>query len=244
MITNRNEYLVLWPILKMYGLEKGEICKKIFGKNDFTIYTKFSVNKLDSYNNEPIVIFWKIPFVCSISFDPHSYTDSENNIVDSHLFFTNYTLKVNDKDVVDRTGVYFNFEFGLDYEIMAVYSSDSSVIKYYLNNEFKFEINVDAEFFNDYDNSQILLGRNQFGAETTYDIDFKYTILSEKILTNEIVENIKEKYLIELNEYDEYVNSNKYGLLGLYDFEKITKFKIFDYTGNNNHIYIQTIKNA
>jgi hypothetical protein len=146
MITNRNEYLVLWPILKMYGLEKGEICKKIFGKNDFTIYTKFSVNKLDSYNNEPIVIFWKIPFVCSISFDPHSYTDSENNIVDSHLFFTNYTLKVNDKDVVDRTGVYFNFEFGLDYEIMVVYSSDSSVIKYYLNNEFKFEIilNLDA----------------------------------------------------------------------------------------------------
>ena len=34
MITNRNEYLVLWPFLKMYGLEKGEICKKIFGKND------------------------------------------------------------------------------------------------------------------------------------------------------------------------------------------------------------------
>ena len=100
---------------------------------------------------------------------------------------------------------------------------------------------MDAEFFNDYDNSQILLGRNQFDAETTYDIDFKYTIFSEKILTNDIVENIKEKYLIELNEYDEYVNSNKYGLLGLYDFEKITKFKIYDYSGNSNHIYIQQI---
>jgi hypothetical protein len=243
MIINRNKYLLLWPTLKMYGLEKGEVCKKLFGINDFTIYTKFNVKKLDTYNNEPIVIFWKIPFVCSVSFDPHSYANSENKLIDSHLFFTNYTLKVNDKDEIKRDGVYFDFEFDLDYEVTISYSVLDKLLKYHINNQLKFEVNIDNEFFNDYDNPQILLGRNQFDVETTYDVDFKYIMFSKKLITNENIKNIKEEYLKKLNKYDEYIYSDDYGLLGLYDFEKVTKFKIFDYTVNNNHIYIQTIKN-
>jgi hypothetical protein len=243
MIVDRNQYLVLWPSLKMYGLEKGEICKKLYGKTDFTIYSKFSVKKLDTYNNEPIVIFWKIPFVCSVSIDPHSYTDSNNETINSHLLFTNYTLKVDDKDDIKRTGIYFDFNFDVEYEISIVYSASDSVIKYYLNNELKFEVIIDSEFFNDYDNPQILLGRNQFDKETTYDVDFKFLILSENILDFSNIENIKEEYLIKSDEYGEYSDSKKYGVLGLYDFKKFNRFKIFDYTGNNNHIYIQTIKN-
>jgi len=223
MIINRNEYLVLWPSLKMYGLEKGEICKKLFGKDDFTIHSKFSIKKLDAYNNEPIVIFWKIPFVCSVSIDPHSYINSKNKTINSHLLFTNYTLKVDNIDEIKRTGVYFDFNFDTEYEITITYSSNDSLIKYHLNNE--------------------LLGRNQFDTETTYDVDFKFLILSERVLDFANIKNIKEEYLIKLDEYDEYSDSKKYGVLGLYDFKKVTNFKIFDYTGNNNHIYIQTIKN-
>jgi hypothetical protein len=73
--------------------------------------------------------------------------------------------------------------------------------------------------------------------------DFKFLILSENILDFSNIENIKEEYLIKLDEYGEYSDSKKYGVLGLYDFKKFNRFKIFDYTGNNNHIYIQTIKN-
>jgi len=243
MIINRNEYLVLWPSLKMYGLEKGEICKKLFGKDDFTIHSKFSIKKLDAYNNEPIVIFWKMPFICSVSIDPHSFINSKNKTINSHLLFTNYTLKVDNIDEIKRTGVYFDFNFDTEYEITITYSSNDSLIKYYLNNELKFEVIIDTEFFNEYNNPQILLGRNQFDTETTYDVDFKFLILSERVLDFANIKNIKEEYLIKLDEYDEYSDSKKYGVLGLYDFKKVTKFKIFDYTGNNNHIYIQTIKN-
>jgi hypothetical protein len=236
MIVEKNKSLILWPSLKNYGLEKGELCNKIFNNNDFTIHVKFSVKKLDTYNNEPIIIFWKMPHVCSVSFDPHSYTNENNETIDSHLFFTNYTLNGDD---IKRTGVFIDFEFDKQYEITITYSIEEKIIKYYLNDELKFEVNIDTEFFNEYDNPQILLGRNLFDIETTYEIDFEFLLLSKNILIDSQINSIELDYLKNLNEYGEYINSNDYGLLGLYDFKKVTKFKVFDFTGNNNHIYIE-----
>ena len=85
-----NFILLLWPDLKSYGVARKDICKKIAGSGDFSIYMEFSVSKKENYVNEKINLLWKLPDVFSISIDPYQY-DWENKIHDSHLFFTNYT---------------------------------------------------------------------------------------------------------------------------------------------------------
>ena len=84
---SHNFLLLLWPELKSYGVARKDICKKVAGNNDFSIYIEFLVNKKENYINEKINILWKLPDIFSISIDPYQY-DWENKIHDSHLFFT------------------------------------------------------------------------------------------------------------------------------------------------------------
>ena len=117
-----NFILLLWPDLKSYGVARKDICKKIAGSGDFSIYMEFSVSKKENYVNEKINLLWKLPDVFSISIDPYQY-DWENKIHDSHLFFTNYTdgnneLKYEGKDVY--------FEFDKINKLLITYSANDS----------------------------------------------------------------------------------------------------------------------
>lgn len=244
MRVEKDQTLILWPSLKTYNLEKGEICKNVFNDNDFTVHVEFSVDKKENYTNEPIAIFWKVPFIFSIGINPHTYQDSDGQTIHSNLFFTNCSFNTNDKEDITRKGLNFNFEFNKNYEFTVNYSVKDKKIKYYIDYEFIFDIEVGDNIFSQHENPQILLGNDKFDNEPTYCIDFKYLILSKNNLTDSEIKLIKTDYVNNLNQYNEYVNSERYGLLGLYDFKELTKFKIFDFTGNNNHIYIQTIKNG
>jgi hypothetical protein len=232
-----NFLLLLWPDLKSYGVARKDICKKIAGSVDFSIYMEFSVSKKDNYVNEKINLLWKLPDVFSISIDSYQY-DWENKIHDSHLFFTNYTdgnneLKYEGKDVY--------FEFDKINKLLITYSTNENVLDYYFNDILMHSIKIENSLYNLSSDNQILIGTNSFTEVLTYSIDFKYLVISEKTINIFEIDIIKENYIKELNEYDEYSKSDEYGLLALYDFKKYNTFKVYDYTGNNNHIYIQQI---
>jgi hypothetical protein len=232
-----NFLLLLWPDLKSYGVAKKDICKKIAGNNDFSIYMEFSVNKKENYINEKINLLWKLPDVFSMSIDPYQYF-WENRLHDSHLFFTNYTnsdneLKYEGKDV--------DFEFDKINKLLITYSASEHILNYYFNNDLMYSIEVLDGLYNLSSDNQILIGTNSFTDYLTYSIDFNYLIVSEKIIDISEIDIIKENYIKELNEYDEYSKSDEYNLLALYDFKKYNKFKVYDYSGNSNHIYIQQI---
>ena len=104
-----------------------------------------------------------------------------------------------------------------------------------------YSLDASNGLYNISSDNQILIGTNSFTEYLTYSIDFKYLAISEKILDACEIDVIKETYIEELNEYDEYSKSDEYGLLAFYDFKKHNIFKVYDYSGNSNHIYIQQI---
>jgi hypothetical protein len=239
MMVEKNKSLILWPSLKTYGLEKGDVCKRIFNNNDFTIHVEFSVEKLENYDDEQITIFWKVPFIYSISINPSTYCNSDNQLIKSHLFFTNISTNIDNNEKILRNGKFFDFEFNKKYLFTVVNSIETMKIKYYINYDMIFEIETGDLIFNQDDNPQILLGNDKFGELKNYNVNFDYLILSNKILNKDDIENIKENYSSNLNKYGEYNKTQNYNLLGLYDFKEFTKFKVFDFSGNNNHINIE-----
>jgi hypothetical protein len=232
-----NFLLLLWPELKSYGVARKDICKKVAGNNDFSIYIEFLVNKKENYIDEKINLLWKLPDIFSMSIDPYQY-EWDNKVFKSHLFFTNYT---NGNNEVKYEGKDVNFEFDKIHKLLITYSSDSNVLNYYFNNTLMHSIEPLNGLYNLSPDNQILIGTNSFTEYLTYSIDFKYLVISEKIIDSSEIDVIKETYIKELDEYDEYPKSDEYGLLALYDFKKYNIFKVYDYSGNSNHIYIQQI---
>ena len=231
MIVTKDKLLLLWPATKGYGLEMGDVCNSILVNTDFSIYLEFKVSKNELYNNEPIFIISKLPKWFSISID---------KISDKFQLFT--FLNVNGSDI--RYAYPFGFEFDKTYELLIQYDSATGIL-YEIINGTKFALKIKSDILKETidENSHILLGSGGFDYIKNYDIDFTFLALSKSINTKLDFYTIKDAYVNHLNQYNEYTHSNKYSLLGLYDFKEKTDFSIFDYTGNNNHLYIKDIEN-
>jgi hypothetical protein len=244
MISKFNKYaLVLWPKLRAYGIEKFDICNKVIGNSNFSIYVDFMVSKTERYVDEKIMIFSKLPDIFSISIDPYEFEHNGEKFK-SHLFYIDYTIyDTNGNPTVKFEAKDINFEFDKMYNLLVKYNHKNKILEYYLNNELMISLKIENELYNKNDNSQIVLGTYNYTHFPSYKIDYNFLIMAEDSLSDGIYDDIKSNYLNNLNEYDEYLLTKKYGLLGFYDFKKHTAFKIFDFTGNNNHIYIQEIEN-
>ena len=231
MIVTKDKLLLLWPKTKGYGLEKGDICNSILANTDFSIYLEFEVSKTDLYNNEPIFIVSKLPKWFSISID---------KISDEFQLFT--FLNVNDSDI--RYAYPFDFEFNKKYELLIQYDSATGIM-YEIINGFKFALKIKSDILKETidEYSHILLGSGGFNYVKNYDINFTFLALSNSICIKSDFYTIKDEYVNNLNRYNGYTNAPKYNLLGLYDFKQKTDFSIFDYTNNNNHLYIKDIEN-
>lgn len=231
MIVTKDKLLLLWPKTKGYGLDNGDICNSILSNTDFSIYLEFEVSKNESYNNEPIFIISKLPKWFSISID---------NISNEFQLFT--FLNVNGSDI--RYAYPFDFEFNKKYELLIQYDSATGIM-YEIINGFKFALKINPDILKETidEHSHILLGSGGFNYVKNYDIQFTFLALSNSFSTKSDFYTIKDEYSDTLDRYNAYTNASKHNLLGLYNFKEKTDFSIFDYTGNNNHLYIKDIEN-
>jgi hypothetical protein len=136
MISKFNKYaLVLWPKLRAYGIEKFDICNKVIGNSNFSIYVDFMVSKTERYVDEKIMIFSKLPDIFSISIDPYEFEHNGEKFK-SHLFYIDYTIyDTNGNPTVKFEAKDINFEFDKMYNLLVKYNHKNKILEYYLNNE-------------------------------------------------------------------------------------------------------------
>jgi hypothetical protein len=227
MIVRENELLLLQPSKRGYGLEKGEICNSVFSDNNFTIFLKFKVDKINGYNDEPIFIFTKVPnwFLVSI-----------NKVEQDYHLYIHYI--VNEVDIIQS--FYFDFKFNKYYNLLITYSNENKKLNLKIDgNDFEIDFTVNKMSEIKADDPYIFIGSADHYYVKKYNMHFDFLLMAKKILSMGDVIDITNEYPVNKDEYNLYLNKDKYNLLGLWNFKEKTTFNVFDFTGNNNHLKLE-----
>ncbi len=214
MIINESEPWLLWPDKVSYGINKGEISKTFEGYTDFTLAMNI---KILTKSETKRTLFAKLPNYCGV--------DLESN---NKLLLILKLLK-NDEETYqyiisdDSLNACYNiliFRYLKDKNIVDVSINDNIVIEYKLEDDEQLTIG---------DEPHIIFGSGNFPHNNfnlnycSYDINFLLISKSYK-LYNEIL-NIKNNIMLDDS------------IIGLYDFNKHTDFKVYDLSENCNFLH-------
>jgi len=215
MVIKEGEPWLLWPDMISFGINRGEIYKTFEGETDFTISMRVKVNSKEPYKR---TLFAKLPNYMGID------VEGDKNQL---LFIGNY---IKDNVVTPEYEMIDGYLYW-DYNFLTInYSKELNLIKILINDINVFEHNLgDKQLSVGYE-PHIVFGagnfpRNGFNLNyCSYDMD--YLIIAKKSLSYTIITDLYNKN-IEIPE----------GVVGLYDFNKKTDFKINDLTGNCNFLH-------
>ena len=215
MVIKEGEPWLLWPDMISFGINRGEIYKTFEGETDFTISMRVKIISKEPHKR---TLFAKLPNYMGID------VEGDKNQL---LFIGNY-IKDNvvkpEYEVIDG---YLNW----DYNFLTInYSKELNLIKILINDVNVFEHNLGNKQLTTGHEPHIVFGagnfpRNGFNLNyCSYDMD--YLIIAKKSLSYTIITDLYNKN-IEIPEE----------VIGLYDFNKKTDFKINDLTGNCNFLH-------
>lgn len=214
MVIERNEPWILWPDNVSYGINKGNIGQTFEGENSFSLVMKL---KLLSNDTVKRTIFAKVPNYCGIDIEPNNKPllilriNREGEEISEYL--TSQTP-------INEDFNYLIFRYNRDEKLIEVLLNELVIISYILK---------ENETLTKESNPHIIFGAGNFPINNfnmnlcSYDLDF--LMISKSYLTFEEIIDIKENKTIK-NE-----------IIGLYDFEKHTDFKVFDLTNNCNFLH-------
>jgi len=216
MIIKESEPWLLWTDKVSFGLDKGEISKTFEGETDFTISMHL---KILSKSSDKKTIFAKLPNYVGIDIEHESNRLLLIlNINKSNE--TKYEYIMSDIGLYDDFN-YLTFSYKKEEKLLEVFINQEVAIKYKLENDE--ELSVGHE-------PHIIFGAGNFPHNNfnlnycSYDVDF--LIIAKKML-----------YYSDIVSYYNKEREPVKEIIGLYDFDKKTEYKIFDYTNNCNFIH-------
>lgn len=214
MIINESEPWLLWPDKVSYGINKGEIGKTFEGYTDFTLAMNI---KVLTKSETKRTLFAKLPNYCGIDLE------SNNKLLLILKLLKNneetYQYIISDDSLNDCYNILI-FRYLKDKNIVDVSINDNIVIQYKLDNDEQLTIGNEPH---------IIFGSGNFPHNNfnlnycSYDINFLLISKSYK-LYNEIL-NIKNNIMLDDS------------IIGLYDFNKHTDFKVYDLSENCNFLH-------
>jgi hypothetical protein len=215
MVIKEGEPWLLWPDMISFGINRGDIYKTFEGETDFTISMRVKIISKEPHKR---TLFAKLPNYMGID------VEGDKNRL---LFIGNY-IKDNvvtpEYEMIDG---YLNWDYNF---ITINYSKEFNSIKILINDINVFEHNLGNKQLTTGHEPHIVFGagnfpRNGFNLNyCSYDMD--YLIIAKKSLSYTIITDLYNKN-IEIPEE----------VIGLYDFNKKTDFKINDLTGNCNFLH-------
>ena len=211
-----SEPWLLWPNTVSYGMNKNEIGKTFEGETDFTLSIRV---KILSKGPNKRTLFAKLPNYMGLDIEKDN-----NNI----LFICNF--KKNNK--VEAQYFFINNELGWDFNFITIrYNKLIKKIDILINdiNVFEYQLDKEEELSVGED-PHIIFGAGNFphnGFNLNYcSFDTNYLLISKNYLSYNEISDIYEQKNDTLDE-----------IIGLYNFEEKTDYKINDLTGNCNFIH-------
>jgi hypothetical protein len=214
MVIERNKPWILWPDNVSYGINKGNIGQTFEGENNFSLVMKLKLLSKDTVKR---TIFAKVPNYCGIDIEPNNKPllilriNREGEEISEYL-----TSQIS----INEDFNYIIFRYNRDEKLIEVLLNELVIISYTLK---------ENETLTKESNPHIIFGAGNFPINNfnmnlcSYDLDF--LMISKSYLTFEEIIDIKENKTI------------KSEIIGLYDFEKLTDFKVFDLTNNCNFLH-------
>ena len=215
MVINESEPWLLWPDMISFGINRGEIYKTFEGETDFTLSMRIKV--LSKEPNKR-TLFAKLPNYMGID------VEGPNNQL---LFICNYEKDGEVKPEYEMVNGYLSF----DYNFLTIrYTKLVNMIEILINDNVVYiKILEDSKLSVGYE-PHIIFGSGNFPKNgfnlnyCSYDMDF--LLIAKKSLSLTIIKDV----------YNQQTNLDE-SIVGLYDFNKKTDYKIHDITGNCNFIH-------
>lgn len=214
MIINNSEPWLLWPDKVSYGLNKGEIGKTFEGYTDFTLAMNI---KILTKSETKRTMFAKLPNYCGVDLE------SNNKLLLILKLLKNneetYRYIISDESLNDDYNMII-FRYLKHKNIVDVSINDNVVIQYNLENNEQLTIGNEPH---------IIFGSGNFPHNgfnlnyCSYDINFLLISKSYKLYDEILI--INNNIMIDES------------IIGLYDFNKYTDFKVYDLSENCNFLH-------
>lgn len=216
MIINESEPWLLWPDMVSYEINKNEIGKTFEGDTDFTISMRV---KILSKGPEKRTLFAKLPNYMGIDIE------KENNNL---LFICNF-VKNNE---IQPKYLFIGNELGWDFNFITVrYFKKYRKLEVMINDLVVLDITLEnGETLSVGNDPHIIFGSGNF-PKNNFNLNYcsfesDYLIIAKNYLS-----------FSKINQYYNKEETSFEGIVGLYDFNKKTDYKVYDLTGNCNFIH-------
>jgi len=216
MIIKYGEPWLLWPDTVSYGINRGDIGEVFEGKNDFTLSMRV---KILTKGPGKRTLFAKLPNYMGLD------VEKDNNNL---LFICNF-----EKDgEVKAEYLFINNELGWDWNFITIrYNKNFNYLDILINDIVVLEKKLEqGQTISMGDNPHMIYGSGNFphnGFNLNYcEYEIDHLLISKNYLSYKVIESVyRDKSIENLN------------VIGLYDFEEKTNYKVYDFTGNCNFIH-------
>lgn len=214
MVVNEAEPWLLWPDTTCFGINTGKISEVFEGVSDFTLAMRLKI-----LSNEPNkrTIFAKLPNYCGID------VESNNTpLLILKLFKGNEELYryISCNYEIDTEFNWLVYRYSISKRIVEVLVNDIIVIEYKLEDDEELTSGVEPH---------IIFGAGNFpknGFNLNYcSYDFDFLMISKSYKQFQEIIKIKNERLLDES------------IVGLYDFERHTDYKVYDLSENCNFIH-------
>ena len=214
MVINEAEPWLLWPDTTCFGINTGKISEVFEGVSDFTLAMRLKI-----LSNEPNkrTIFAKLPNYCGID------VESNNTpLLILKLFKGNEELSmyISCNYKIDTEFNWLVYRYSISKRIVEVLLNDIVVIEYKLEDDEELTSGVEPH---------IIFGAGNFpknGFNLNYcSYDFDFLMISKSYKQFQEIIKIKNERLLDES------------IVGLYDFERHTDYKVYDLSENCNFIH-------
>ena len=214
MVIKETEPLLLWPDTTSFGINTGKISEVFEGFSDFTLAMRLKI-----LSNEPIkrTVFAKLPNYCGIDVESNNTPLLILKLIKAKEEVSRY---ISCNYEIDTEFNWLIYRYSISKRIVEVLVNDIIVIEYKLEDDEELTSGVEPH---------IIFGAGNFPKNgfnlnyCSYDIDYLMISKSYK----QLLEIIKIKNERSLDNT----------IVGLYDFEKHTEYKVYDLSENCNFIH-------
>lgn len=214
MVIKETEPWLLWPDTTSFEINTGKISEVFEGVSDFTLAMRLKI-----LSNEPNkrTIFAKLPNYCGID------VESNNTpLLILKLFKENEELSryISCNYEIDTEFNWLVYRYSISKRIVEVLVNDIIVIEYKLEDDEELTSGVEPH---------IIFGAGNFpknGFNLNYcSYDFDFLMISKSYKQFKEIIKIKNERLLDES------------IVGLYDFERHTDYKVYDLSENCNFIH-------
>jgi hypothetical protein len=218
MRIDKDNIWLLWPETLSEKMDKGKLNELYNGDRSFTIYVEVSNLKKTNFMQS---IFSILPNFLSVDFKAHN--KDEEGIIIHYTISTNMMITYLEKKIDYSEKYYLSYSYNMDTKTFLSFINGVETLNFKLS---------DNKYLKKANNCHLILGAgdfpNKLKNENITEFDITKMIVSEQVVSYD-----------DLKEMDNYRSIfKKYGVLGYYDFEEKTDYKIFDHTNNNNHLHL------